>query len=204
MESYLGTIILWAGNFVPQYFLPCDGRSLPVNQYQALYSLLGNIYGGDATNFKLPDLRGCVPVGVNPSPLTNPIPISVYPLGGKGGNEKVTLTTNQLAAHNHNNTLTNNPSNVNIPISIPSVSGSDANAAKPISTTNLGKMSGTSMYSTNTPDSNLMPFTATGTVTPSVSITNAVAGANAPIDIRQPYLALNFIICVEGLYPSRP
>ncbi len=198
-DQYLGTILMWAGNFVPKNFMPCNGSSLAISQYTALFSLLGTIYGGDGrTTFNLPDLRGRVPVNYGTGPNLSP-----YNLGDKGGAEGVQMSPNQLAAHNHNNTLTNNPSNVNIPISIPSVSGSDANAAKPISTTNLGKMSGTSMYSTNTPDSNLMPFNATGTVTPSVTITNAVAGANAPINVRQPYLALNFIICVQGLYPSR-
>ena len=198
-DYYLGTILLWAGNFVPRNFLACNGQSLPVNQYTALYSILGNTYGGNTTAFNLPDLRGRVPVNYGTGPGLSP-----YNLGDKGGAESVQMSASQLAAHNHNNTLTNNPSNVNVPVSIPSVSGSDANAAKPTSTTYLGKMPASPMYSTNTPDSNLMPFTATGTVTPSVTITNASAGGNAPINVRQPYIALNFIICVEGLYPSRP
>ena len=108
-----------------------------------------------------------------------------------------------MAVHNHANTLTNSASTVSVPISIPSVSGSDANAAKPTSTTYLGKMPASPMYSTNTPDSNLKPFTATGTVTPSVTIANANTGSSVPIDVRQPYSALNFIICVNGLYPQR-
>lgn len=198
-DQYLGTILLWAGNFTPRNFMPCDGRSLAVSQYTALFALLGTIYGGNGTTtFNLPDLRGRVPVNYGTGPNLSP-----YNLGDKGGAESVQMSASQLAAHNHNNTLTINPSNVNVPISIPSVSGSDANAAKPTSTTYLGKMSASSMYSTATSDSTLKPFTATGTVTPSVAITNVSAGGNAPINVRQPYLALNFIICVQGLFPSR-
>lgn len=198
-DQYLGTILMWAGNFVPRNFMPCDGRSLVVSQYTALFSLLGTIYGGKGnTSFNLPDLRGRVPVNCGTGPNLSP-----YNLGDKGGAEDVQMSASQLADHNHNNTLTINPSDVNVSVSIPSVSGSDANAVKPSSTTYLGKMTGSSMYSTNAPDSNLKPFTATGTVTPSVTITNAPTGASAPIDVRQPYLALNFIICVQGLYPSR-
>lgn len=198
-DQYMGTILLWAGNFIPRNFMPCDGRSLSINQYTALFSILGTIYGGNGTTtFCLPDLRGRVPVNYGTGPNLSP-----YNLGDKGGAEGIQMSASQLAVHNHANTLTTNASNVNVPISIPSVIGSDANTVKPTSTTCLGKMGSTFMYSTNTPDSNLMPFTATGTVTPLVSITNASAGGNAPINVRQPYLALNFIICFQGLYPSR-
>ena len=200
MDVYLGTILLWAGNFEPMYFMYCDGRALSGQQYTALFSLLGTIYGGNgSTTFCLPDLRGRVPVGVGAGPG-----LSTYVAGNKGGNESVTMTTAQMAVHNHANTVASQATNVNVNISIPSVTTVDGNSVKPLPTTSLGKLLSDTQYSTATPDSNLKPFTASGTVTPSVSITNANAGASAPIDIRQPYSALNFIICVEGLYPSRP
>jgi microcystin-dependent protein len=90
MDPYIGEIKLWALNFQPEGWVFCDGRSLPVNQYQALYSLLGNYYGGDKNNFNLPDLRGRVPVHYGQKPF-----------GTKGGAETVALTTQQVSPHTH-------------------------------------------------------------------------------------------------------
>lgn len=65
--GYVGEIRLFAGNFAPQGWAFCDGKTLPVKEYQALFALLGNKHGGDGTtNFALPDLRGRVPMAVTP------------------------------------------------------------------------------------------------------------------------------------------
>ena len=94
-DYYLGTILLWAGNFVPRNFLACNGQSLPVNQYTALYSILGNTYGGNTTAFNLPDLRGRVPVNYGTGPGLSPY------IWGQAGAESVQMSASQLAAHNH-------------------------------------------------------------------------------------------------------
>jgi len=61
MDFLIGTILLFPYSFTPENWLPCDGRTIPVNQYQTLFALIGNTYGGDSQNFKLPDLGGAKP-----------------------------------------------------------------------------------------------------------------------------------------------
>ena len=68
-EAYMGTIVLFGGNFEPRNWMFCNGQLLSLNQYQALFSILGTTYGGDGiNNFALPDLRGRVPVHVGAGP----------------------------------------------------------------------------------------------------------------------------------------
>lgn len=202
MEAYVGTILLWPVNFAPDGWAFCDGSLLPVNGNQALFSLIGTTYGGNGqTNFALPDLRGRVPVCA--SALPGPGMSHAYQLGEKGGLESNTLTAAQMPAHNHLASATGVASAVSTPISIPAVTGSAADVIKPGNTVVLGKM-GSAMYSSATPDTTLEQFTANGTVTPNVTVAIANAGNNAPVENRQPYLGLNFIICLNGTYPVRP
>jgi len=91
-EPFLGEISPVAFNFAPQGWAFCNGQLLPINQNQALFSLLGTTYGGDGVNtFALPDLRGRVIVSSSPN----------YPLGSTGGVEAVTLNVNQIPSHSH-------------------------------------------------------------------------------------------------------
>lgn len=208
-SAYLGMITLWAPNFAPQGWHFCDGTLMPINQYQALYSLLGTQYGGDGINtFGLPDLRSRVPVGAYSSGSN--IPLTHYALGQTAGAESTTLNSNQLPPHVHANTVAGAASAVSVNIAIPAVKGVDADTVKPGPTVNLGKEPQSSgqaqpIYSSAaTTDTTLEPFAASGTTTPVVTINNAVAGNGAPFDNRQPLLAINFIICVSnGLYPPR-
>ena len=96
-EPFVGEIRMFAGNFAPRGWAFCDGQLLAVSQNDALFSLLGTIYGGDGrTTFGLPDLRGRVPIHAGDGPGLSP-----RRLGGKGGTEKETLTVNQLPSHTH-------------------------------------------------------------------------------------------------------
>jgi microcystin-dependent protein len=96
-EPFVGEIRMFAGNFAPRGWAFCDGQLLAVSQNDALFSLLGTIYGGDGrTTFGLPDLRGRIPVHAGTGPGLSP-----RRLGEKGGAEKVTITTNQLPSHAH-------------------------------------------------------------------------------------------------------
>lgn len=97
MDPLLASLLLFAGNFAPKGWALCDGSLLPINQNQALFSLLGTTYGGDGiTTFALPDLRGRVPIGMGNGPGLSPII-----LGEVGGVENVTLTINQMPRHSH-------------------------------------------------------------------------------------------------------
>ena len=96
-EPFVGEIRMFAGNFAPRGWAFCDGQLLAVSQNDALFSLLGTIYGGDGrTTFGLPDLRGRVPIHAGHGPG-----LSERRLGARAGEEHVTLTTNQLPAHTH-------------------------------------------------------------------------------------------------------
>lgn len=96
-EPFVGEIRMFAGNFAPRGWAFCDGQLLAVSQNDALFSLLGTIYGGDGrTTFGLPDLRGRVPIHAGHGPG-----LSERRLGAKAGSEKETLTVNQLPSHSH-------------------------------------------------------------------------------------------------------
>lgn len=89
---YVGEIRMFGGNFAPAGWFPCDGRLLPISQYDVLFALIGTTYGGDGqSTFGLPDLRGRVPVHIG----------SGFVQGQMAGSETVTLTTPQIPVHSH-------------------------------------------------------------------------------------------------------
>ena len=101
-EPFLGQISIFGFTFAPRGFARCDGQTLPINQNQSLYSLLGTTYGGDGrTSFNLPDLRGRVPFHFGQG-----AGLPSYPQGDSDGEETVVLTEAQLAAHTHPVTMT--------------------------------------------------------------------------------------------------
>ena len=96
-EPFVGEIRMFGFGFAPQGWAPCNGQLLPINQNQALFSLLGTTYGGDGeATFALPDLRSRVPVGQGQGPG-----LSAYAEGQAGGAETVTLTATQMPGHTH-------------------------------------------------------------------------------------------------------
>lgn len=169
-EAFIGEIKMFAGNFATRGWALCDGQLLPINQNQALFSILGTAYGGDGeTTFALPDLRGRVPVHAGQAPgLTS------YRLGERGGQESVTLTVPNLPAHNHtinaNSTLgdSNDPTG-----NLPAQTGLFDNE-----------------YSTQSANAQLSSSTVNNT------------GNGSPVQIRQPYNTVHFIIALQGVYPS--
>lgn len=140
MEGYLGQVILWAPSFAPRNWAFCNGQTLAIANYDALYSLLGTTYGGDGrVTFKLPDLRGRTAIGpYAPSPLTSRAP------GQIGGAESRTFSIAPLATD-----------------------GDETSAA-------------------------LVPGSG------------GPAAATGRLDTMPPFLAMNYIICITGTYPSRP
>ena len=91
-EPFIGTVILFGGNFPPVGWRTCDGSLLPIDQYSPLFALIGTTYGGDGmTNFAVPDLRSRIPVGESPT----------YPIGLPAGVEQVTLTGQTMPQHSH-------------------------------------------------------------------------------------------------------
>jgi microcystin-dependent protein len=164
-EPFLGSIILFAGNFAPRGWAFCNGQILSISQNTALFSLLGTTYGGNGqTTFALPDLRGCVALHFGQGPG-----LSNYSLGQTGGAEVVTLDVSQMPPHAHSQPASNGQQTTNRPNNaVPARGGSYTGAGD---------------------GSTLDP------VSP--------AGGGQPHDNRPPYLALNYIIALEGIYPSR-
>src|SRR5689334_10336146 len=96
-EPFIGSIVLFAGNFEPRGWAFCQGQLLSIAQNTALFSILGTTYGGNGqTTFALPDLRGRAPVGQGQGPG-----LPLVQLGQQGGANTVTLTVPNLPAHNH-------------------------------------------------------------------------------------------------------
>ena len=96
-EPFVGEIRMFAGNFAPRGWAFCDGQLLAVSQNDALFSLLGTIYGGDGrTTFGLPDLRGRIPIHAGSGPGLSP-----RRLGAKAGSENETLTISEIPSHTH-------------------------------------------------------------------------------------------------------
>jgi microcystin-dependent protein len=176
MDPFIGEIRMFGGNFAPNGWALCNGQLLSINQYAALFSLLGTSFGGNgSTTFGLPDLQGRVPLSWGQgSGLSN------YNLGDKAGTETITLTQNQMPAHNH------------------LVNSSNIAATAPTAGANLPATPAAAHG--QTPLSIYGPVAA-GTMGPTMI---APAGGSLPHANIQPYLALTFIIALVGIFPSRP
>ncbi|WP_146207509.1 tail fiber protein, partial [Azospirillum sp. TSH20] len=136
MDAYIGLIFPFAGTFAPQGTAQCQGQQIAVQQNQALFSIVYNLYGGDArTYFNLPDLRGRVLVGAGASPYLN---TTLNP-GNFSGTASSTLNLTNLPQHTHNATFTpgsgSSTSTINANVSIP-ISTAQANLPTPAAGTN--------------------------------------------------------------------
>ncbi|MEB0260309.1 MULTISPECIES: tail fiber protein [unclassified Mucilaginibacter] len=180
MEPLMGEIKIFAGSFAPNGWFTCEGQRLPINQYQALFSILSTNYGGDGvTYFQLPDLRSAFPTQVtNISGGRN----TPYTLGQIGGQQNVILTAQQMPVHTHTINAVSADGTVLQPTNaFPATSPGD-----PVSG------SGVNVYSQATPDVTMNPNTV------------AIAGGSQPVNITPPFLAMQYIIAWSGVYPSRP
>ena len=161
-EPFLSEIKIVSFGFAPKGWTTCAGQLLPINQNQALFSLLGTTYGGDGrVNFGLPNLQGRVPMHMG----------SGHTLGERGGEQNHTLLITELPAHNHTwNVLT-------------------TNAATESPTGNL--LGGGQFYNTGGSQVAMGPGQMSNT-----------GGSQAHLNM-QPYLALNYIIALQGIFPSQ-
>jgi microcystin-dependent protein len=173
---FLSEIKIVSFNYAPQGWAPCNGQLLPINQNQALFSLLGTTYGGNgSTNFALPNLRGQVPTHMG----------NGHTLGEAAGATSVTVSTTQMPAHTHFPSAKTVTGNTNVPsgnvVLAPAVAVQADQSTLPVS-----------MYSTNSP-LNLALHTS--------AISNV--GGSQPHNNMMPYLVLNYIIALQGVFPSR-
>lgn len=186
---FLAEISIFAGNFAPRGWAFCQGQLLPISQNSALFSLLGTTYGGDGrTTFGLPDLRGRAAMHPGHGPgLTN------RKLGQKMGAETTQLNITQLAQHSH--VAINRLGGV----AAIQVSTEGAEEVNPNGNF-LAKSDGSTNLYLDEPEGGYLAG-ASGDVTGSVSLLNT--GNSTPYNNMQPYLSLNYIIALTGVFPSR-
>jgi microcystin-dependent protein len=162
-EPFMSEVKIVSFNFAPKGWAFCNGQLLPINQNQALFSLLGTTYGGNGqTTFALPNLQSRIPIHFG----------NGHTLGEAGGTENHTLITSEMPAHTH----------------IFSASNATPNQGTPAGNT---WASNSGAYSSAQPDATMTPSSISST-----------GGSQAHTNV-QPYLVLNFIIALQGIFPSQ-
>lgn len=162
-EPFIAEIKVVSFGFAPKGWALCNGQTLPINQNQALFALLGTTYGGDGrTTFQLPNLQARMPIHQG----------SGYSLGSPGGESSHTLTITEMPSHNHG------------------AVGVSTTASTDVATNNSWAASQQNPYAAS-PNTSLAPSTL------------GLAGGSQPHNNMAPYLVLNFIIALQGIFPSQ-
>ncbi|QEY15866.1 phage tail protein [Cellvibrio sp. KY-GH-1] len=190
-DPFIGEIRMFAGTYAPRGWAFCQGQQLAIASNTALFSLLGTTYGGNGTTtFALPDLRSRVPVGTGAGPG-----LSAITLGEVAGTENVNVLSTNVPAMVA-------PVTATASVAIP-VNATNGTTKTPANTLVLSTTSDTAagaevdLYSAGPGTTTLQPFNAT------VTGQAAIPGGSQPLGIRNPFLGMNFIIALEGIYPSR-
>ncbi len=173
-EPFVAEIRIFAGNFAPRNWAFCDGQLLPVAQNTALFSIIGTTYGGDGrSTMGLPNLQGRAPMHPGRGPG-----LTTRRLGQTGGVEEVTLTVGEIPTHSHTLMGSTDESEFD----------GSSNPANHVTGTVEG---GKEFYAEA---NNLSPLNQAAV---------SSVGGNQPHNNMQPFLVMNFIIALQGLYPSR-
>jgi microcystin-dependent protein len=177
-QPFLGSINYFAFSYAPQGWQQCNGQSMPISQNQALFSLLGTMFGGNGTTtFNLPDLRGRTMVGIGSSSVG-----TIYNMGQFAGTENATMTVANMPAHTHA-----------MPTTAPKIAASTTANSPNAGNNYPGPNDNGGGYNT----------TASGANLGAPTLTVSTAGSNLPFSILSPYLALTCAIATAGIYPSR-
>ncbi len=180
MDPVIGNITIFAGNFAPVSYMFCQGQLLSIAEYTPLFAIIGTTYGGDGqSTFALPDLRGRAPIGTGQGPGLNPVYI-----GEMAGVPSTTLISSNLPMHTH-------APSINVTLKINDEGGDQAS---PVG--NFIGVANAQIYNTAASTGEYMAG-------PPVINPSSVTGGNTPFNNMMPYLALNYIIAVEGIFPSR-
>ncbi|AZI24176.1 phage tail protein [Pedobacter sp. G11] len=201
MEGTIAEVRIFAGDFAPKGWALCQGQLLNLNSNQAVYAILGTLYGGDGrTTFGLPDLRSRTVVGVGAGAN-----LSVYTPGEKIGVEKVPLNINQIPAHTHIAAIT------------PGTGNGIGNATFYGNPSESTQENGQNAFISKDASNQMAVYAKSGTTTalsdksiqisnvniPNPSIALESAGTSGAHNNIMPSIALNYIICIQGYFPSR-
>lgn len=187
-EGTIGEIRMFAGQFDPRYWAFCHGQILPISQNQALYSILGKMYGGDGiSNFALPDFRGRIPVGFS----------TEIPLGKMAGEEEHTLTSTEIPAHIHLVEIKGNHFKVSAEDATQARITSDSSLAAPVESRGRMKVPTQGFVETE-------PNVGLNSNSVNLGeVTLQPQGGYQRHENRMPSLGMNYVICINGIYPSR-
>ena len=173
-QPYVGEIRMFAGNFAPNGWMFCEGQTLPISENEVLFQLIGTTYGGDGEEtFNLPNLASRIPIHMGTGPDG-----TTYQIGEMAGTEQETLTTQQIPSHNH-------------PL-IASTAASTLSPANALLTIPTSTQQGIRSY-----NSTVAP------TTPLNASTVQPTGGSQPHENTQPFLCINFIISLFGVFPSQ-
>jgi microcystin-dependent protein len=193
MEVFISTIMVWAPDFAPNNWIFCQGQIMQIAQNPSLFSLLQTTYGGDGiTTFGLPNFASRVLVGVGQAPGLDP-----YKLGETGGVKRVTLPAASLPAHTHDGTGLTVIQTV-----------TTASATQPVAT-DSSILGAPNVLDSGSGGSIAVNAFAPASATPTVpfkypaSGSTGSTGTGAEFDARSPYIAMNWIMALDGIYPAR-
>jgi len=194
-NAYIGEIRLVGFNFAPRGWALCNGATLAISQNAALFSLLGTNFGGNGTTtFQLPDLRSRLPIGMGQG-----TGLSSYNLGQVSGAEHTTIGLSNMPPHNHAIT-----GNVTVATTVQTYSkvGNQPSPAAHVLAKGEAATTPVSIcanYSDQTPDTSLGGVASIVTS----NLGTALIGSGLPVSILPPYLAINYVVVLQGLFPSR-
>jgi microcystin-dependent protein len=176
-QPMIGEIRMFAGNFPPVGWAFCDGSLISISENDVLFTLIGTTYGGDGQNtFALPDFRGRAPISVS----------SGNSMGQMGGTETVTLTVSQIPAHRHPMQVVNVPGTTNVP----------SGTVMPAKAADIEFPGGTKQVMTYAKDN------AGGEIQANPQSVNP-QGFSQPHDNMKPFVGINYIISLYGIYPQQ-
>ncbi|MDG9930466.1 MULTISPECIES: tail fiber protein [unclassified Pseudomonas] len=213
MDPFLGEIKMVGFNFAPRGYAMCQGQQMSIAQNNALFALLGTMYGGNGqTTFGLPDYRGRGPVGMGQGPG-----LSMIVQGEVAGTQSVTLTTPQLPVHVPVAQFTGQASNGALTITadvatttanpmVPPTQGATTYLSATTAKAGPAAVGFNGLFTNTAPDSTKASLGGLGgqaTITPQGTVTIAPIGGSQPFSILNPFLGTNFVIATEGVFPSR-
>lgn len=182
-EPFFGEIRIFPYGNVPKGWVRAEGQELSIQQYSALFALMGTTYGGDGKlKFKLPDLRGRIALGLAEKPRSGE---REYVLGAQGGAESVTLTSQGLPSHTHA---------FNASDDVGKLAKATGATVAAVDTDGMTPPNDRLLYATGVDSGDLVSLNPT-------SLSSAGGGADHPN--MQPYAVASYCICMVGLWPDR-